>query len=161
MNEVPVSYLVFDLLALERFRPARAAADVAQGVADEADCAARVTCARSIIWKRTVDRCSSCVARSAWKASWPSARLRPTGTGPRRTDDWVKLKSERDDEFVVIGFMRGKGGRAALGALCVASYSGERLLYRGRVGSGLDVAALSSLRQALEARRVERLSSRR
>ncbi|HEY3255563.1 MAG TPA: DNA ligase D, partial [Polyangiaceae bacterium] len=79
----------------------------------------------------------------------------PYRHGPRRTDDWVKLKSERDDEFVVIGFMRGKGGRSALGALCVASYSGQRLLYRGRVGSGLDAAALSSLEQALEARRSE------
>src|SRR6478609_9723659 len=78
----------------------------------------------------------------------------PYRAGPRRTDDWVKLKAERDDEFVVIGFMRGKGNRAALGALCVGSYSGERLLYRGRVGSGLDAAALSSLEKALEARRV-------
>jgi len=79
----------------------------------------------------------------------------PYRPGPRRTDDWVKLKSERDDEFVVIGFMRGKGTRAALGALCVASYSGERLLYRGRVGSGLDAATLSALEKSLEARRTE------
>jgi len=79
----------------------------------------------------------------------------PYRHGPRRTDDWVKLKCERDDEFVVIGFLRGKGGRSGLGALCVASYSGERLLYRGRVGSGLDSQTLASLERELVARRIE------
>ena len=57
-----------------------------------------------------------------------------------------------DDEFVVIGFMAGKGGRGALGALCVASYSGDKLLYRGRVGSGLDSAMLKAMLSELEAR---------
>jgi bifunctional non-homologous end joining protein LigD len=76
----------------------------------------------------------------------------PYRHGPKRTDDWVKLKSERDDEFVVIGFMAGKGGRGALGALCVASFVGDKLVYRGRVGSGLDAATLKTLLQELEAR---------
>ena len=63
----------------------------------------------------------------------------PYRQGPKRSDDWIKIKSERDDEFVVVGFLLGKGARSGLGALCVASYSGEQLVYRGRVGSGLDV----------------------
>src|SRR6185369_322171 len=154
MNEVPVSYLVFDLLALNDFdlrslpllsrkallmKLVRGKGYVRALDHLEAD-------GRPLFELCRAQRLEGVVAKRA------DSPYRP---GPRRTDDWVKMKSERDDEFVVIGFMRGKGNRGALGALCVASYSGERLLYRGRVGSGLDVATLSTLEKALEARRIE------
>jgi len=154
MNEVPVSYLVFDLLALNDFdlRPLPLSARKAllmklvrgKGYVRALDHLERD--GRPLFELCRARRLEGVVAKRA---------ASPYRHGPRRSDDWVKLKSERDEEFVVIGFMRGKGGRSALGALCVASYSGERLLYRGRVGSGLDAAALSSLEHALHARRVE------
>ena len=154
MNEVPVSYLVFDLLALNDF-DLRALPLISRK-------ALLMKLIRGKGYLRALDHLEAdgrplfelCRAQRL-EGVVAKRAASPYRHGPRRTDDWVKLKSERDDEFVVIGFMRGKGGRAALGALCVASYSGERLLYRGRVGSGLDVAALSSLLEALEARRVE------
>jgi bifunctional non-homologous end joining protein LigD len=65
--------------------------------------------------------------------------------GPTRGDDWIKIKCDRDDEFVVIGWMDGKGGRKRLGALCLASYAHDGLRYRGRVGSGLDDANIDAL----------------
>ena len=154
MTDVPVSYLVFDLLALNdwdlRSLPLLSRKALLMKLIRgkgyvraldhlEAD-------GRPLFELCRAQRLEGVVAKRA------ASPYRP---GPRRTEDWVKLKAERDDEFVVIGFMRGKGNRSALGALCVASYSGERLLYRGRVGSGLDVATLSSLEQALEARRVD------
>src|SRR5262249_29640727 len=43
----------------------------------------------------------------------------PYRPGPQRTEDWVKIKCERDDEFVVIGWLRGKRARERLGALCL------------------------------------------
>ena len=154
MNEVPVNYLVFDILALNDFDlralPLRARKSLLMKLIRgrgyvraldhlEGD-------GRPLFDLCRAERLEGVVAKRA---------LSPYRPGPRRTEDWVKIKSERDDEFVVIGFMRGKGARSPLGALCVASYSGERLLYRGRVGSGLDAATLSSLEQALEARRSE------
>ncbi|MEI9942316.1 MAG: DNA ligase D [Pseudomonadota bacterium] len=154
MNEVPVSYLVFDLLALNDFdlRPLPLLARKAL----------LMKLVRGKGYVRALDHLEGDgrplfeLCRAQRLEGIVAKRVAsPYRHGPRRTDDWVKLKSERDDEFVVIGFMRGKGGRSALGALCVASYSGERLLYRGRVGSGLDAATLSTLEQALEARRVE------
>jgi bifunctional non-homologous end joining protein LigD len=76
--------------------------------------------------------------------------------GPRRTGDWVKLKCERDDEFVVVGLTRGRGSRAELGALDVASHDGERLVVRGKVGSGLDQATVAEiLRRARGTERAE------
>jgi bifunctional non-homologous end joining protein LigD len=69
----------------------------------------------------------------------------PYRPGPRRTDDWVKVKCERDDEFVVVGWAAGRGARERLGALCLGSYGPAGLTYRGRVGSGLDEATIEGL----------------
>jgi DNA ligase D-like protein (predicted ligase) len=55
----------------------------------------------------------------------------------RRSDDWVKIKCQMDEDFVVVGFTRGSGGRGELGALDIASYEGSTLVVRGKVGSGL------------------------
>ncbi len=69
----------------------------------------------------------------------------PYRPGPQRTDDWIKIKCDRDDEFVVVGWVPGKGTRARLGALCLGSFGPSGLVYRGRVGSGLDDASIDDL----------------
>jgi bifunctional non-homologous end joining protein LigD len=69
--------------------------------------------------------------------------------GPRRGDEWVKIKCETDDDFVVVGSWPGKGSRGDLGALCVASFRDGALVFRGRVGSGLDQQTLGALSQTL------------
>ena len=74
----------------------------------------------------------------------------------QRSSDWVKIKRERDDDFVIVGYVTGKGSRRALGALDVASYEGESLVLRGKVGSGLkeaDVQSLLARLRALETKR--------
>jgi bifunctional non-homologous end joining protein LigD len=72
--------------------------------------------------------------------------------GPRRGDDWVKIKCEIEDDFVVVGFVEGQGARQTLGALCVGSYDGEALRYRGRVGSGLDDTTIDEFLRLFAAR---------
>ncbi len=74
------------------------------------------------------------------------SRYRP---GPVRSGDWVKIKRQRDDELVVVGWVTGKGSRKRLGALDLGSYAGERLIYRGKVGSGLDQTSLQLLEKRL------------
>jgi bifunctional non-homologous end joining protein LigD len=64
--------------------------------------------------------------------------------GPRRSKDWVKVKCERDDDFVVVAWER-KARSRRIGSLWVASYEEGRLVYRGRVGSGLDETMVDSL----------------
>lgn len=59
-----------------------------------------------------------------------------------RTSDWVKHKRESEELFVVVGWVRGKGHREALGALELATYRDETLIYRGRVGSGFNDAVI-------------------
>jgi bifunctional non-homologous end joining protein LigD len=72
----------------------------------------------------------------------------PYHEGPRRTDDWLKIKCERDESFVVVGYTVGKG-RTRLGALDLASYDGHRLVARGKVGSGLDDQTVDLLLEKL------------
>ena len=73
----------------------------------------------------------------------------PYRVGPRRTTDWVKIKCERDDDFVVLGYVGGIGARKSLGALCLGVYVQGQLQYRGRVGSGLSDATIRLLLKEL------------
>ena len=61
----------------------------------------------------------------------------PYVAGPKRSAHWCKVKLHKTDDFVVVGYTHGRGNRGALGALELASYAGDRLVTRGRVGSGL------------------------
>jgi len=70
---------------------------------------------------------------------------------PGRGREWVKIKCRQSQELVVGGFTEGAGSRAALGSVLVGTYEGERLVYAGRVGSGLDEATVTSLRARLDA----------
>jgi bifunctional non-homologous end joining protein LigD len=69
--------------------------------------------------------------------------------GPARSPDWIKLKTIRHDDFVIVGFTHGEGARGRFGALDIASYRGEDLVYRGKVGSGFDESAIDMLLASL------------
>jgi len=68
-----------------------------------------------------------------------------------RSRGWVKVKSTGRQEFVVGGWLRGKGKRrGTIGALLLGVYEqGGALRYVGRVGSGLDEAELRRLSKLL------------
>jgi DNA ligase D-like protein (predicted ligase) len=69
---------------------------------------------------------------------------------PRRSPDWLKLKCEAGQEFVVGGFTEPAGSRVGLGALLLGHYEGDRLRYAGKAGTGFDQATLRSLRRRLD-----------
>ncbi|CAM5720860.1 Multifunctional non-homologous end joining protein LigD [Streptomyces alboniger] len=72
----------------------------------------------------------------------------------RRSDDWLKLKCSRAQEFVVGGFTEPAGSRTGLGALLIGYYEDGRLRYAGKVGTGFDHRTLLALRRELDARAV-------
>jgi bifunctional non-homologous end joining protein LigD len=63
---------------------------------------------------------------------------------------WVKTKCLNRQEFVVVGWTEGEGARKALGSLLLGYYEGGRLIYAGRVGTGLTEREIGDLRQRLE-----------
>ena len=69
----------------------------------------------------------------------------------RRTRDWLKVKTEHNEEFVVAGYTRGGGRRAGtFGSLVLAVADGGELRYVGNVGTGFDDAEIRKLLTLLE-----------
>jgi ATP-dependent DNA ligase len=64
---------------------------------------------------------------------------------------WLKVKCLHREEFVVIGWTDPEGTRPFLGALLLGYYDpGGRLVYAGRVGTGIDIAELERLWRRLQ-----------
>jgi DNA ligase D-like protein (predicted ligase) len=68
-----------------------------------------------------------------------------------RSKDWLKLKCEQGQEMVIGGYTPPKGSRTEFGALLLGHYSGDDLLYAGKVGTGFDRAMLEELGGKLRA----------
>jgi bifunctional non-homologous end joining protein LigD len=66
-----------------------------------------------------------------------------------RSSDWVKVRIEHTDEFVVVGFTEPGGARPGFGALHLAQYDGE-LVYCGSVGTGFGDKLLVEARKLLD-----------
>lgn len=64
----------------------------------------------------------------------------------RRSDNWLKCKCVRQDEFVIGGYTDPRGERVGFGALLVGQADGSGgLRYSGKVGSGFKDKTLTSL----------------
>jgi ATP-dependent DNA ligase len=64
---------------------------------------------------------------------------------------WVKVKCMNREEFVVVGWTDHEGSRPWLGSLLLAYYDPDgRLVYAGRVGTGIDNAGLGRLWHRLQ-----------
>jgi bifunctional non-homologous end joining protein LigD len=72
-----------------------------------------------------------------------------------RSKSWVKVRTVRTADFVVVGWSESKGARGGLGAVHVARFAGDELVYAGSVGSGFTDAALTETLAALEALEVD------
>lgn len=145
-SEVPVVYLVFDLLALEghdlRALPLARRKELLAGTI------------RGRGFVRALDHIEKngralydlCV-REKLEGVVAKRASSPYRTGKKRTGDWVKIKCEREDDFVVVGTTRGERSRGRLGALDLATWdaAAERFVVRGKVGSGLDDAVIGTL----------------
>ena len=69
-----------------------------------------------------------------------------------RSSTWAKVKHVQADDFIVIGYTPGKGARAGIGALLLATCGDDGALrYVGRVGTGFDTASLAAMTTRLDA----------
>jgi bifunctional non-homologous end joining protein LigD len=66
-----------------------------------------------------------------------------------RSAHWLKIRAERSDDFVVVGYTAPKGSRSGFGALHLAAFDDETLVYVGRVGSGFTAEQLEQVRDTL------------
>lgn len=75
----------------------------------------------------------------------------------RRSPDWIKLKCRLRQEFVIIGYTAPQGSRSGFGALLLAVYDDQALVYAGRVGTGFNQANLKLFHGQLQ--KLERKTS--
>jgi bifunctional non-homologous end joining protein LigD len=68
----------------------------------------------------------------------------------RRSGAWLKVKATNSADFVIGGYTKGKGARAALGALLLGYWENGKLHYASHVGSGFDERALADAKARLE-----------
>lgn len=156
MREVPLVYMVFDLLALGHYDlralPFIVRKSLLKELLEGSEPALRaldhlVGDARPLLAFCEDHDLEGLVAKRAASTYQP---------GPRRSADWAKYKRQKDDEYVVVGYTLGEGSRRALGALELASYEGDRLVYRGRVGSGFEEQSIRLLLERLAPLRQDR-----
>jgi bifunctional non-homologous end joining protein LigD len=75
----------------------------------------------------------------------------------RRSGAWVKVKNRNRQELVIGGWLDGEGKRQGHpGALLVGYYDGERFVYAGKVGTGFSDATLDKLNAMLKPLAIDR-----
>jgi len=67
-----------------------------------------------------------------------------------RSGDWLKIRADKIDDFVVVGFTRPKGARGGFGSLHVGAYEDGKLIYCGRAGSGFSGEQLDEISATLQ-----------
>ncbi|MBD3581364.1 DNA ligase D [Flavobacterium selenitireducens] len=77
-------------------------------------------------------------------------KISSTYISGKRTKDWLKIKTEKQQEMVIGGFTEPSGGRKGLGALLCGYYDGDDFMYSGKVGSGYTEEILNDLRAKLD-----------
>lgn len=67
-----------------------------------------------------------------------------------RNANWIKVKTLKQQEFVIGGYTEGTGGRGPLGALLLGVYKNKKLQYVGKVGTGFTQASLQEVLKNLK-----------
>ena len=68
----------------------------------------------------------------------------------RRSKEWLKMKCELSQEFLVGGFTDPQGKRVGLGALLVGYHKDGDFIFAGKIGTGFNTQLLLDLRAELD-----------
>jgi bifunctional non-homologous end joining protein LigD len=150
MARVPVRAVFFDCLALEG-RDLRGL-----GLVERKDLLARILPPSGVVQSSDhVEQHGEAFFEAASEMGLEGviAKRAASPYAGKRSSDWVKLKCQRRQEFVVGGYTAPKGGGRRFGALHVGLYEGDQLRHVTRVGSGFDDALQDTIWEQLQALR--------
>lgn len=68
----------------------------------------------------------------------------------QRSGAWIKLKVQKEQEFVIGGYTDPAGSREFFGAILVGFYEDNRLRFAGKVGTGFNANRLRTLRSKFD-----------
>jgi len=147
-RQVPVVYMVFDLLWLDGRTVTELTYDDRRRLLERLELAGRSwqTPAVSVGGGGAALATSEELGFEGVVAKRRSSRYEPG----RRSPAWRKIKHHLRQELVVGGWLPGKGGREGrLGALLIGYYDGDELRYAGKVGTGFTADELDRLGRLL------------
>ncbi|MFN8392739.1 MAG: non-homologous end-joining DNA ligase [Bdellovibrionota bacterium] len=72
-----------------------------------------------------------------------------------RTKDWLKIKCDNRQEFLILGFTVSSNDKRSIGALLLGVTSGGKLRYSGKIGTGFSESVRKQLFQQLTKIKVE------
>lgn len=78
------------------------------------------------------------------------AKRRDSEYEHRRSRNWLKMKCELSQNFIVGGFTDPQGKRVGLGAVLVGHYEGNDFTFAGKIGTGFNTELLLDLRARLD-----------
>lgn len=71
-----------------------------------------------------------------------------------RSKSWLKIKTHKRQEAVIVGYTQARGSRNHFGALILGMYKKGKLVYIGHTGTGFNTALLKDLHKKLQLLRV-------
>ncbi len=167
-REVPVTFIAFDVLALDGKPIIARPYEERRSILDELG----LDAATDGVWRAPAHHPGPgseflAAARAQGLEGIVAKRLGSTYRPGRRSADWVKVRARKGQELVIGAFMPGDGARrGGVGSLLVGHWDStpaeakslgrdQRLVYAGGVGTGFTDEMLRYLTDLLEPLRVE------
>jgi len=149
MKEIPVGYVIFDLLYLDGHSTMPLTYAERRRLLDALKLKGR-------FWQTPPSTAGDGTATLATSRQLGfegvmAKRLDSIYQPGKRSDAWLKIKNHQGQELVIGGWLPGGGAREGrIGALLVGYYDGPKLVYAGKVGTGFTEKMLERLPSLLE-----------
>ena len=158
MRDLPVTYVIFDLLYLDGHYTLPAALRGAPRACSSGS-SSRAPSWRTPAYHRGEGSALLAATRQMGVEGVVAKRLDGPYEPGRRSSGWIKVKNVHTQDVVIGGWTPGEGGRRkSLGALAVGVMEDGELRYSGKVGTGFTESTLATLQRELEPLRARRLS---
>ena len=151
MEDIPVAYMIFDVLFLDGHSTLTLPYTERRRLLDEQLKLDGPHWRTPALPRRVTARRCSRASRERGLEGVIAKRLDSSYEPGKRTGAWLKIKNVQRQEVVIGGWLPGEGRRAdSIGSLAVGYYDGDELMYAGNVGTGFKEADLVKLKKLLE-----------
>jgi bifunctional non-homologous end joining protein LigD len=151
MRDVPVTYVIFDLLYLDGHATLPLAYEERRTLLERLELEGPNW--RTPAYHRGEGRALLDATARLGVEGVVAKRLDCPYEPGRRSSGWIKVKNVGLQDVVIGGWTPGEGGRGGtLGALAVGVMEDDRLVYAGKVGTGFTESTLANLQRELERR---------
>jgi bifunctional non-homologous end joining protein LigD len=149
MRDIPVTYVIFDLLYLDGHSTLSLSYEQRRELLDELELEGPAW--RTPAYQRGEGRALQQATRELGIEGIVAKKLDGRYEPSRRATHWIKIPNSRQQDVVIGGYTPGEGGRSShLGALAVGVMKDGELAYAGKVGTGFTQETLGVLMRELE-----------